>query len=266
MTDQRLEQFAVAHACRIEVRLGSGGIDVVEGPADQITVEVRGPEASHFRIEQLGDRIVIQPETSMAGFLRSHEVRLAVPSGTTTLQAHVASASVRAGVDLRALSVAAASGDITLRSVTGSVDVKLASGDLEARRIGGSLDVVSASGSVVVERVDGDANVTAASGNVRLRRTSGELRVKTVSGDVLLGHIDGPAVSCKTVSGDVRISIPSGRELDVDLETFTGSIRNAFDVKSARPDAPGGTTYRIHVRSMSGDIILQRSDESAAVA
>ena len=61
-------------------------------------------------------------------------------------------------------------------------------------------------------------------------------------------------LECNSTSGDVRIGLPSGRTLDVDLNMLSGDIRSDFS-----PECGDGATARLRVRTVSGDIALLRS-------
>jgi hypothetical protein len=258
----RREHLRITDTCQIVLRLGAGFVELHEGAAGAITVDISGPEAARFQITQHGDRITIQPEAALSGLLRRHDVRIRVPAGAASLQAQVASADFRADVDMRGLDLTAASGNVTLRRVAGDVQIRLASGDLDAERIGGDLGVVSASGDVQVDTVGGAATVTTASGSVRIGHVAGPLSVKTASGDLDVERFAGVELDCKTLSGDVRVGLEAGRHADVDLESFTGSIRNAFDVQTQTAGASAANVH-VRVRTMSGDIVLRRSREVA---
>jgi DUF4097 and DUF4098 domain-containing protein YvlB len=263
-TETRHERFSIADFCRLDLRLASGNIEMVEGATGEVTVDLSGPDATEFQIEQQGDRVIVQPRLRFTGQSHAHSVRIAVPPAAASVHAQIASADLTSSVELAALSVIAASGDVNIQDVAGSASAKLASGDLNARRVSGRLDVTTASGAVTVAAVHGPAGINTASGNVHISEAAATLNVKSASGDIRIDSYRGPDFSCKTLSGDVRLVLPPGCRVDVDLQTLTGSIRNEFDV-DAEP-APHGQSAaaRIHARSMSGDMLIARSREPAA--
>ena len=82
----------------------------------------------------------------------------------------------------------AGSGDVSIDSVGGKLNVKTGSGDLTVTSAGRTVDAVAGSGDVLVKRVE-----------------QGSLRMKTGSGDVSVGVATGTAayLDIMTVTGDV---------------------------------------------------------------
>ena len=52
----------------------------------------------------------------------------------------------------------------------------------------------------------------------------------------------------------MRIGLPPGLTLDVDLNTVSGDIRSDFP-----PENGEGATARLRVKTISGDVVLVRS-------
>ena len=69
-------------------------------------------------------------------------------------------------------------------------------------------------------------------------------------------HYEGGDFECNSTSGDVRIGLPPGRTLDVDLNTLSGGIRSDFS-----PEDGDGATARLRAKTVSGDITLLRATE-----
>jgi hypothetical protein len=289
MTERtRTERFNIGATCQLQLRLDRGNVVLTEGPAGEVSIEVSGPEAEQFQIEQRDGRIVMQHEASFSPLdsnlaetiiaaitsatrsqsARSrHDLRITVPPGAAALTAFLASADLAAEVSLRSLDATTASGDVNVGDVQGAVKAKLASGDLELGQVHGTLSVVSASGDVRMRSVAGEATVTTASGDVEIDAAEDRVHAKTASGNIAVGTLRGPALDAKTLSGDVSIGLPAGRLLDVDLQSFAGSVRNAFDAERAGGQEPQDRSsepaVRIHVRTMSGDIALRPGKDRA---
>lgn len=133
-----------------------------------------------------------------------------------------------------------ASGDVRLDETTGDVRVSTASGDLTIGRAGGEIIAKTASGDVRITEAGQSATVKTASGDVRIESISmGLADATTVSGDIVIAiapdvgvyldvstlsgdansELDSSAgaegeasltVSCRSVSGDVRITRAAG--------------------------------------------------------
>jgi len=97
---------------------------------------------------------------------------------------------------------------------------------------------------------------------VRLNRLAGGVEVETVSGEI---EIDGSApldLAAKSVSGDIRVRVPSIRRLD--LGTTSGDIwldaelsgNGPFAMRSISGDATivGRTGFRVEAESITGDL------------
>ena len=135
--------------------------------------------------------------------------------------------------------VKGASLDVSARGPLGTLRLRLASGDVVVRSVGGRLQAALASGDVSAERVDGDADVQTASGDVRLRQCNGS------------------AIAVRTVSGDIRIGLPAGIRVEPELSTLSGRV-SLPQSGPAAPD-PGRRTVKLRLRSISGDLTIERA-------
>jgi DUF4097 and DUF4098 domain-containing protein YvlB len=157
-------------------------------------------------------------------------------------------------VALGSLGASLASGDLRAGEIEGDASVESASGDVELGEVGGGLNVNTASGDVHLRQAGGRVALSTASGEVRLGSVLAALSVSTQSGDFEVEHFEGGDLDCNSTSGDVRIGLPSGRTLDVDLNTLSGDIRSDFS-----PEDGDGATARLRVKTISGDIVLVRA-------
>jgi DUF4097 and DUF4098 domain-containing protein YvlB len=127
---------------------------------------------------------------------------------------------------------------------------------------GASVSVDTGSADIDASDLSGEKRFRTASGEVTLNRLAGVLDVETVSGEI---EIDGAApldLAAKSVSGDVRVRVPSIRRLD--LGTTSGDIRldaeltgnGPFAIRSISGDATivGRTGMRIEAESITGDL------------
>lgn len=255
MSGERRETFAVGPDAAAAVRLASGSVRVTEGTDGEIGVEISGRDAEEFLVEAHGDRIVVEQPS---GLLRwgSHQVRLTLPAGSA-LKASLASADLDVAVALAELQVELASGDVRVGDVAGDVRAKTASGDLVLGDVGGDLEAGCASGDVRARRVGGRVDAKSASGDVVVDQVDGALTVRSASGDVVVGSYAGDDLRATSMSGDVRVGFPAGRTLDLDLSTLSGRVHNAFAAGAGGGDGGDGHRVRIHVKTVSGDIVLR---------
>lgn len=242
-------------AVGIEVSASSGSVVLEEGAAHRVLVEVdtRRPEA--WRVYQSGDTVYVTYERGFIDSGGRARVRVAAPAGSS-LTAQTASADVRSTLGHSHVSVATASGDISVEGA-GSATLKTASGDVALGDVETHLEVRSASGDVVARSVGGRAILTTVSGDVRLDRVDGDLVVSTASGDVRIARYGGEDLEASTVSGDVWLALPAGRTVELDARTFSGSV----DLPERKQtQTAGGPPVSVRMKSVSGNIRITRAD------
>jgi len=129
--------------------------------------------------------------------------------------------------------------------------------------------ISSVSGDVKVTGVTGRLNASAVSGDVHITDVSGSVSASAVSGDVKveITRLDGSDdMKFNTVSGDVSVMLPSSLDADVDMSSFSGSIKTDFAIEvrserfgsrnSARAKLGDGSR-RLKMSSVSGDLSLR---------
>lgn len=254
----REHRYAVAGTPRVSVRMPVGGVRVVEGPEGEVVVRLDGRESavSRFIVEQRGHDVIVEPERSSIGWRSTVDVTIQVGS-PAEIEARLTAADMVASVPLASLRVETASGDLAAGDVTGDVSIRSASGDVRLGDVSGRLDVASASGDVRAGRVDDAVSAKTASGDVHLEAAAGDLIVKSASGDVTVGTYTGSWLDIKTMSGDAIIGVTSGRRFDVSFQTLSGDVRTDFPVREGAPD---GSSARLAVKTVSGDIKIHGAD------
>jgi DUF4097 and DUF4098 domain-containing protein YvlB len=253
VSNSRHEEFQVGGRHRVEINLPSGEVVFLPGEHGRVEVDVEGRNAEDLVIEQRGGRVVLRTPHGSGSRWDSFEVTVRTPAGAN-LEVNVASADVDVQVALGSLAARLASGDIRAGEIEADATVQTASGDVELANVGGNLAVNTASGGVRLGRADRRVEVQTASGVVRLKTVLAALSCSTQSGDIEVEHYEGGDLECNSTSGDVRIGLPSGRTLDVDLNTLSGDIRSDFS-----PEGGDGATARLRVKTISGDINLLRA-------
>jgi DUF4097 and DUF4098 domain-containing protein YvlB len=253
VSDSRHEEFQVDGRPRIEVNLPAGEAVFLPGDPDRVDIDVEGRNAGDLVIEQRGGRVLLRTPYGSGSRWDSFGVTVRTPAGAD-LEVNVASADVDVQVALGSLAARLASGDIRAGEIEADATVQTASGEVELANVGGNLVVNTASGDARLGRAGGRVEVQTASGVVRLKTVLAALSCSTQSGDIEVEHYEGGDFACNSTSGDVRIGLPSGRTLDVDLNTLSGDIRSDFS-----PEGGDGATARLRVKTISGDITLLRA-------
>lgn len=207
-------------------------------------------------------------------------VRATVPAGSglhaSTASAEVSVTGVLGEVEVSTASgdvelsrvrggrVTVASGDVSVGEVDGSVSVESASGEVSVGRAGASVRARSASGGVRIGEVGGDLAATSASGDVEVGRVEGRLTAQTASGDVAVALVVGPLARLTTVSGDVRVGVPDGTAVWLDVKTLSGDLHSDFAGSASgsgtRSEEPvdGERVLELAVSTLSGDVEVRR--------
>jgi DUF4097 and DUF4098 domain-containing protein YvlB len=129
--------------------------------------------------------------------------------------------------------------------------------------------ISSVSGDVEISGVTGRVHASAVSGDVRVKNVSGAVSASAVSGDVevTVDRLEAASdMKFSSVSGDVSVSVPSSLDAEVELSSFSGSIKTDFPIEvrnekhgsrsSARGKVGDGST-RLTMSSVSGDLSLR---------
>ncbi|MFZ3568223.1 DUF4097 family beta strand repeat-containing protein [Streptomyces sp. BH097] len=248
----------------LHVRIVSGAVNVVgtaEGPARLEVSEIEGPP---LRVTQSdGVLTVAYDDLPWKGFLkwldrkgwhRSAVVSLAVPADTRVEVGVVGAGAVVSGTE-GVTDVKGVTGDTTLVGVTGPVRTSTVSGGVEAQAVTGDLRFNSVSGDLTV--VDGSGSF---------------VKADTVSGSMIV-DLDpaGPTdVSLTSVSGEIAIRIPHPADTEVEANTASGAVSNAFeDLRVAGAWGAhkitgrlGAGTGKLKATTVSGSIALLRRPPS----
>ncbi|GGS91892.1 DUF4097 family beta strand repeat-containing protein [Streptomyces chromofuscus] len=208
----------------LQVRIVNGTVNVVgtdEGSARLEVGQIEGPPL--IVTQQGGTLTVAYEDLPWKGFLkwldrkgwrRSAEVSLAVPAGTRVEVGVVSAAAVVSGIEGRA-EVKGVSGDTTLVGLTGPVRADTVSGNVEAQALSGDLRFNSVSGDLTV--------VEGAGSSVRADSVSGSMIVD-------LDPTGSPTdVSLTSVSGEIAIRLPHPADAEVEANTASGAVSNAFE-------------------------------------
>lgn len=208
----------------LHVRIVGGTVNVVgtdEGAARLEVSEIDGPP---LLVTQHGGTLTVAYEDlpwkgflkwlDRKGWRRSAVVSLAVPARTRVEVGVVSAAAMVSGIDGRA-EVKGVSGDTTLVGLGGPVRADTVSGSVEAQALSGDLRFSSVSGDLTV--VDGSGS---------------SVRADSVSGSMIvdLDPAGRPTdVSLTSVSGEIAIRLPHPVDTEVEANTASGSVSNAFE-------------------------------------
>jgi DUF4097 and DUF4098 domain-containing protein YvlB len=255
------------------VELGAGDLTVEATDTGQTQVDITGPRAEDFTVDQHGRNIaVVAPKGRFFGIgTDSHTVRIVVPTGsdlaTKTGSADTETVGALGVVKLKTgsgdvelertegpLVIESGSGDVRCHEARAEVRIKSGSGDIDLGDVHGTTGISTGSGDVVIGIAHETTVVKTGSGDLELKRSESDVSLTTASGDLVVGHAPRGRITAKNVSGDVRIGIPSGTPVWTDVSSVTGSV--ASDLPSVGKPADGQDYVELRATSVSGDVRL----------
>ncbi|HXG91247.1 MAG TPA: DUF4097 family beta strand repeat-containing protein [Blastocatellia bacterium] len=130
--------------------------------------------------------------------------------------------------------------------------------------------VSSVSGNVEVSGVTGRVHALSVSGDVKVKDVSGTASGTSVSGDVNveINRLEGAGdMKFSAVSGDVSVKMPSELDAEVDMSSFSGSIKTDFPIEvRSEEHGPrrwargrlGDGSRRLKMSTISGSLSLLR--------
>ncbi|MFI9614601.1 DUF4097 family beta strand repeat-containing protein [Streptomyces sp. NPDC052023] len=209
---------------KLHVRIVNGTVNVVGTDEGSARLEIGGIEGPPLIVTQQGGTLTVAYEDlpwkgflkwlDRKGWRRSAEVSLAVPTGTRVEVGAVSAAAVISGIEGHT-EVKGVSGDTTLVGLTGPVRADTVSGSLEAQALGGDLRFNSVSGDLTV--------VEGAGSSVKADSVSGSMIVD-------IDPTGGPSdISLTSVSGEIAIRLPHPADAEVEANTASGAVSNAFE-------------------------------------
>ncbi|GGS98982.1 DUF4097 family beta strand repeat-containing protein [Streptomyces cinerochromogenes] len=244
----------------LHVRIVNGTVNVVgtdDGPARLEVSDLEGPPL--VVTQRDGTLTVAYEDLPWKGFLkwldpngwrRTTVVSLAVPTGTRVEVGVVGATAVLSGIRGPA-AVKGVTGDTTLVGLSGPVRADTVSGNVEAQAVTGDLHFHSISGDLTVVEGSGTS-----------------VRADSVSGSMIVDlDPDGPTdIGLTSVSGEIAIRLPHPADAEVEANTASGTISNAFDGLRVHgrwgahkiTGRLGAGTGKLRATTVSGSIALLR--------
>jgi DUF4097 and DUF4098 domain-containing protein YvlB len=267
------QTFQTPDPVELYVELGSGSLTVEATDTDQTRVEISGPRADDFTVEQRGRHVVVVPPKSRFFGIGTddHVVRVVVPTGsdlaTKTGSADTETIGSLGVIRLKTGSgdveveradgpmvVDSGSGDIRCHEATAEVRIKSGSGDVDLGDVRGTTGISTGSGDVVIGVAHERTVIKTGSGDLELKRAQADVSLTTASGDLVIGLAPRGRITAKNVSGDVRVGIPAGTPVWTDVNTVSGSV--ASNLTSVGKPADGQDYVELRATTVSGDVRL----------
>ncbi|WP_037851900.1 DUF4097 family beta strand repeat-containing protein [Streptomyces sp. NRRL S-340] len=209
---------------QLNVRIVHGTVNVVGTDDGSARMEVSRIEGPPLVVTQRGSVLTVAYDDlpwkgllkwlDRRGWQRSAVISLAVPASTHVEVGVVGAAAMVSGIDGRT-EVKGVTGDTTLVGVTGPVRADTVSGNVEAQALSGDLRFKSVSGDLTLVEGSGSS-----------------VRADSVSGSMIvdLARAASPTdISLTNVSGEIAIRLPHPADAEVEANTASGSVSNAFE-------------------------------------
>lgn len=251
----RNERWEVGERPSLDIRVPVGTVEVYTGDAGAIQLTIDANDVDEFEIFKSGDRISVRHPSKWGRRSRNTRLVAHVPAGTD-VELSSTSGDVRLSGRLGVVRVHTASGTIDVGDA-GRLDATTASGDVSCGHVSGDAHLSSISGTCTLHRVGGRFDATLTSGDMRLDVCDGDMTIVSTSGDVLVGRCGGNDIAVRSISGDVRVGLPSGIRVEADISTLSG--------RALLPDPASSTDHaerrpvRLQLKTVSGDIRVERT-------
>lgn len=266
----------------------------------QVSADPRGTvEVSNFagRVEVTGwDKPLVSVHSNLTGDIENVDVQSDHGRTSIKVRMHRFSFGFGGEADLEIkipkgseLDVTSVSADVIsngmvgvqrLKTVSGAIRADIGPGDTEAKTVSGeivlrgngkpvALHTTSISGSIRLEHGAGDVEATTVSGDLSFQLDPGRaIRMRNTSGSInIQGKLAKDAdIDAQTVSGEVRLHAPAENGYEYEVSTFSGDIRDCFNVKPEKTSqygpgerlngALGKGEGHVRIKTMSGSVDL----------
>jgi DUF4097 and DUF4098 domain-containing protein YvlB len=241
-----------ARPAHVEIALVMGGVTVVGGAVEEVTIEASA------RVEEDEGEVDAEDERpERRGMRRIPNTALGLEAEEKDNRVEITSDSWRQPVDLK-------------------ITVPLAS----------TLVVSTVNdGELAVDGVEGELELHNTNGGISVKGAKGPVSASTVNGDVRVEFRSGTApaapMAFSTLNGDIEVTLPAGLKADVRMRSDNGEIYSDFDVALDRKPAKveeqrekgryrvvltrevagkiGGGGPELLLKTFNGDIVLKRA-------
>ncbi|MGJ6980274.1 DUF4097 family beta strand repeat-containing protein [Aestuariimicrobium soli] len=153
------------------------------------------------------------------------------------------------------------SGDISVQTVHGTLELTTGSGDISVAQNSASVKASTGSGDITLARVTGDGTVNTGSGDITITtvHTAPEAQAKlnTGSGDITVRELTGGGLKANTAAGDITIGVRPGIPVWTDVNTLTGRVSS--NLQGAGQPREGADHLEIRATTVTGDISLRET-------
>jgi DUF4097 and DUF4098 domain-containing protein YvlB len=272
--DRRLPAAATG---TVQVRNVAGSVRIVGWDRNEVQVQgTLGQGTERLDFENRSGVIVVEVilperrEQRRENRIEGSDLEIRVPAGSV-MDVRTVSAGIR---------VEGVRGELELESVSGEVQTVGDPEEVRASTISGDIDVASSRGPVSANTVSGEVTVGQAVGEFRVKTISGNATVRvraltdgsfdTIAGNFRFdGDFSGRArLDLESHSGTIELTVPADISARFEVDTFSGSILNAFGQEPVRTSqyvpgrelnfTQGSGEARIRIHVFSGRVEIRK--------
>ncbi len=242
--------LTVSGTPEVDVRTGSGNINIHTGAVGRVNIEAHIKASDHWG---WGGDSRLSPEE------RVKRIEAAPPieqNGNTIVIGKIEDSELRNNVSISyeitvpettKVESQTGSGSQKIEDLRGPVRATTGSGTIEIGKIGGEVEARSGSGHIVIAGADGNVAAHTGSGHITLHGIKAGLRADTGSGGI---DADGDARNdwdLHTGSGSIDVRTPSSAAFHIDAESGSGGVT------INKPITMQGTFSRRHIEGSVGN-------------
>lgn len=263
------ERFVTGTEARLDLSNISGEIVISGWDKGEVHLTGELDDRAQIEAQQENQRVNIKVTRKKGvGRMGDSDLNLKVPFDSE-LSVYAVSSDLEVEKVIGVQRLEVVSGDIKVTDFEADLHVKSVSGDilLQGKELATEVSIVSVSGDTEVFNSAGEVDITSVSGRTELTGSNFDrVEVNSTSGSVVFkgGLSPDSRFDAEAVSGNVSLDLDSGSELDVEVETFSGAIRNCSGEKATRKSkygpgqllqfSRGASSQDIRIRSMSGNV------------
>ena len=226
--------LTVSGPVELNVRTGSGNIDIRTGTGDRVQIVGRISAGSRDGVDgaERVRRIQATPPVTQTG----NVIRIGDTNDNEIYRNVSISYELVVPANTR-LNSQTGSGNQTIGSVDGPVRAQTGSGNIRIQRTGGSLHAQTGSGNIEAESVGGEVHAQTGSGSVDVRQVArADVTVQTGSGSVTLTLPQDAAYSltARTGSGSINTAHPLTVQGRIGRNSLTGTVRGGGSMVQVR--------------------------------
>lgn len=279
---QREENFDVSGPIALRIKSSSGDVHATAGEDTHVSVTLRATGASaeqllkdtEVRFDEATRTLTIVTagalpdawgmnslgmglrRTLLGGSMRDVDVFVVAPR-QSSFDVNTRSGDCEFRGETGDVDVSSASGDVVVDDAD-SIKVRSASGDVSVGCARTSVSASTASGDVVIGECEGKTKIESASGDVHAKSSGEVTDVSTASGDIVVAATRTGRVGVRTASGDVRVAVKEGLDIDVVARSVSGHLTSDIPLSGGSGD-DAANALGVTIATVSGDVRIVRA-------